>query len=473
MKFYNRKKELEILQTHWQHSELVADVLTGRRRIGKTQLALEFAKGKKFFYFFVGRKSLPALLEEWAGILRSIYPEVTVFRNLDEFLKVLFLSIKKEKVLIIFDEFQNFKYFYPAAFSEFQKHIDLNLKISRAHILFLGSAVSMIEKIFIDKKEPLFGRTTRVINLKPFDFLLISKILSDLGYQKNIQLFFDIYAIFNGIPKYYALLEKEVKLNQTLKDIMLNFFYQEDAPLKQEGTALLQQEFGQDYTRYFDILTYMAQGATQINEIAGKLNIAANKLAVYLSRLEKNYYLIEKRAPVLIKKSIRARYYLKDVFLQFWFRYIYRNLSYIEKADSRLLYVLTQKDWSNFQGKIFEDLILDLIRCYNVKINKNFQFKEVGRFWDRKGEVEIDFVGVGIDKTEVCLGEIKLNNKRINQALIKDLKQKAGLPVFSKFKNKKLFVFTLEKIPDNIEKLLEQENILSLSLEQIYNQLHS
>lgn len=81
------------------------------------------------------------------------------------------------------------------------------------------------------------------------------------------------------------------------------------------------------------------------------------------------------------------------------------------------------------------------------------------------------FVGAGIEKTEVCLGEIKLNYKRINKGLIKDLKQKANLPVLNRFKNKKLFVFTLEKVSDNLKKMLKQENILAFSLEESISQL--
>ena len=59
MKFYDRKKELEILSAAKEQSQTSAcfTVMTGRRRIGKTALLLESVKDTRFVYIFVTRKS--------------------------------------------------------------------------------------------------------------------------------------------------------------------------------------------------------------------------------------------------------------------------------------------------------------------------------------------------------------------------------------------------------------------------------
>lgn len=116
---------------------------------------------------------------------------------------------------------------------------------------------------------------------------------------------------------------------------------------------------------------------------------------------------------------------------------------------------------------------MDLISRHNTQIHPSFEFKEIGRFWDRKGEVEIDFVGKGIEKGQVCFGEIKLNSQRINKDLIKKFKQKASLPLFDNLKEKKLFVFTLDRPSSNKLKFLTEERILHFSLEEFYSQLQS
>ena len=59
MKFYDRTQELVELNKLLKQIKSSArmTVLTGRRRVGKTSLSLEFVKGQKYLYFFVGKKS--------------------------------------------------------------------------------------------------------------------------------------------------------------------------------------------------------------------------------------------------------------------------------------------------------------------------------------------------------------------------------------------------------------------------------
>ncbi|MEK7699768.1 MAG: hypothetical protein AAB332_05135 [Planctomycetota bacterium] len=49
MEFYNRTSELKELRLIYSQSQNMArmTVITGRRRVGKTMLALEFTKGHK------------------------------------------------------------------------------------------------------------------------------------------------------------------------------------------------------------------------------------------------------------------------------------------------------------------------------------------------------------------------------------------------------------------------------------------
>lgn len=57
MKFYNRTSELKELCLIYSQSQNTAriTVVTGRRRVEKTMLALAFAKGHKHLYFFVSK----------------------------------------------------------------------------------------------------------------------------------------------------------------------------------------------------------------------------------------------------------------------------------------------------------------------------------------------------------------------------------------------------------------------------------
>ena len=59
MQFYNREKEIARLKEIQKQSGISAQftVITGRRRIGKTQLLLHAVSGQPTLYFFVARKA--------------------------------------------------------------------------------------------------------------------------------------------------------------------------------------------------------------------------------------------------------------------------------------------------------------------------------------------------------------------------------------------------------------------------------
>ena len=73
MKFYNRKPELKILEQLRQQTDSAArmTVLTGRRRVGKTRLALEFAESHKHLYLFVAKKSEQLLCEDFLAEIKE------------------------------------------------------------------------------------------------------------------------------------------------------------------------------------------------------------------------------------------------------------------------------------------------------------------------------------------------------------------------------------------------------------------
>ncbi|MDR0682625.1 MAG: hypothetical protein LBG15_12395 [Dysgonamonadaceae bacterium] len=122
MRFYDREKEIERLREIETISQENAQftVVTGRRRIGKTQLLLRATKGQPTLYFFVSRKAELFLCQDFqqeitAKLNIPIWGAITSFGKLFQFL--MQLSAEKRFNLII-DEFQEFLNINPSIYSE-------------------------------------------------------------------------------------------------------------------------------------------------------------------------------------------------------------------------------------------------------------------------------------------------------------------------------------------------------------------
>ena len=179
MKFFDREAELEQLNTIAKNTKKNAQftVLTGRRRIGKTQLLLHSTEGKPALYFFVTRKAEPFLCQDYQQEITDklnvpVLGDTTSFGKLFQFL--MHLSLEKHFTLII-DEFQEFFNINPSIYSEMQNYWDLYKNKSQINLIVCGSIYSLMHKIFKDYKAPLFGRATSLLKLKPFKVSVLKK----------------------------------------------------------------------------------------------------------------------------------------------------------------------------------------------------------------------------------------------------------------------------------------------------------
>src|SRR3990167_5506831 len=243
MKFYNREPELEQLNQLDQQAKNAAimTVLTGRRRIGKTELALHFSKSKTFIYLFVGRKSEQLLCEEFLLDIQQVF-DVPVIGKITQFKEIFALLLeiaKKQAFTLIIDEFQDFYKINTAIFSDIQKLWDLNKKNSKLHVIFSGSLYSLMHKIFENNKEPLFGRADQIFYLKQFSIATLTTVLKDHKIC-NKQNLFDFYLTTGCTPKYIDLL---LKRNVTNFEEMLNAILMPDSLFLNEGRNVLIEHF--------------------------------------------------------------------------------------------------------------------------------------------------------------------------------------------------------------------------------------
>jgi len=88
MRFHNREKELDELERIWRlcSASTHFTILTGRRRVGKTELIKQFYTDKTHLYFFVGRKKPALLLEELSEVARTLIEDFPTMVKFDEWL---------------------------------------------------------------------------------------------------------------------------------------------------------------------------------------------------------------------------------------------------------------------------------------------------------------------------------------------------------------------------------------------------
>ena len=413
MRFYNRKQEIQELEKLFNQSKQSGKlaVLTGRRRLGKTLLAVEFAKNHPFFYFFVEKKPEILLCEDYLLTLKDKlpFPIVGEVKRFKDIFLLLIEYAKKNPVIVIIDEFQEFFTINPSVYSEIQNLWDLHKNESKMLLITVGSVYSLMHKIFEDKEEPLFGRADRIFKLTPFSIPTLKEILSDFNIT-TLDTLFDFYVLTGSVPKYVDILMTN---GITSKGEILDFMLAEFSPFLDEGKNFLIEEFGKEYGTYFAILELMSLGKTSRPEIE---SILSKDIGGYLEKLESTYNLIYRIMPFDEKPASRnIKYALKDPFLNFWFRFIYRNRSAIEIKNFNYVLQIIDRDYPTYCEKFLERFFLDLLALQK-------KYNRIGSYWESKNLNEIDIVAVNDLEKKIFLAEVKINPKKLN---LHKLQQKA------------------------------------------------
>lgn len=412
MKFFGRNKEISELQETNRLSEHTArfTIVTGRRRSGKTSLLLKaYEDVSDMLYFFVARKSEAELCKDFITEITDklqipILGEVSRFADIFKFLMQL---SKTRHLTVVIDEFQDFKRVNPSVFSDMQKIWDLNKAEAHINLVVCGSIYSLMNVIFKGSKEPLYGRQTGEIKVTAFPSSTIREILACYNPSFTAEDLLALYLYTGGVAEYVEMMMDSGATNKTL---MMEKFVCKNSYFINEGKNMLIEEFGRDYTRYFEILQLIASGHTTRSELE---SIMKAELAGYITKLENDYSLISRNMPMFQKNNRNIRYQIEDNFLRVWFRYIYKYSYMLEVGANGKLKALMEKDYTTYSGRVLE-------RYFRAVMIESEEFTRIASWWDRKGENEIDIIAADELEQRVTFYEVKRQAKDINIGILKD-----------------------------------------------------
>lgn len=416
--FFDRVNELSQLEEIYGAPASSLVVFYGRRRIGKTELGKEFVKGKKSLYLFVETKSEELLLRDLEielGTITGVRPRLDSF---DDFFTLIFDL--QEKLVIIFDEFQNFAKVNHDFFSKFQRYWDLHHRESRHMFIVIGSFVGMMKRIFEESREPLFGRATYLFNIKPFPFADSYTFLNGLK-PFNPEEAMKTYFLLGGVPQ-YLLLAAQFSEPEALR--VFEKLFVETQILREEAKNILVLEFGSEHKGYFSILEAIASGKTVPAHIEDYTAMPHGTVAKYLNELTYKYEIVKKEEPVIRGGTRNSRYFMQDNFFNFWFRFIYKYYGTFE-IDPDLAESIVKKDLNTYFGYAFEDVAKEILIILNKRQKLPFRFTEIGKWWNKESEIDL----IAFDKVSrnALFCEVKWKHLSEKQALsiIENLKGKS------------------------------------------------
>jgi len=309
-----------------------------------------------------------------------------------------------------------------------------------------------MEEEVLGEKSPLFGRRTSQLKVLPLQYFEAAQFYPEEEKETKAK----YYATIGGTPYYLSLIQPDLSFEENIKRL----YFDIQGYLYNEAELIMKQEF-KEPINYNSILQAIASGATKPNEISQQMGIETNNIPKYLSILiELNF--VEKRIPFGANpyQTKLSQYFIKEPFLRFWYRYVFRNRGQIEIGQEEMILKIALRDIDEYLGRGFKMLTKQFVMRQNGEGKLPFPVSDVQNWWGKiKNEPhEIDIMAEGILEKKLLLGECKWRNAIKISKILEKIRLRSDY--FSKYEVQ-LALFTKKEIPPI-------EGVLTYSVEDYY-----
>jgi len=428
-KFYDRGRmhELRSLEELYARDEFTFAVIYGRRRVGKTSLIEEFIdRGNKRAVMFMAVESTDH--ENLENFSQSIYSMINpdlrsygIFPTWNSAFEFITEESKKEKLVIVIDEYPFLAKARPSISSELQRCIDTMFLDTNIMLILCGSSMSFMENQVLGYQSPLYGRRTAQYKIEPFDYYDSAEFFGDASFEDKLL----GYAVTGGVPLYLKIISKKDTVAEGIEDA----FFSKSGFLREEPYNLLKQELREPAV-YNAIIGAVASGATRLKDIADKVKEDASKVSKYMGSLI-DLGILKREVPMLSNDGHRGIYAVSDNMYRFWYRFVRKEASLIKRSGEDVFEENVRPFISDFLGPIFEDVCKEYLWRLNVRKELPFLFSNIGKWWGgnpiTRTETEIDIIAASTVKRDLIVGECKWKNKETGTDVFTLLKEKAAL----------------------------------------------
>lgn len=469
--FIGREKELADLNVLYDTDKFQMPVIYGRRRVGKSTLIRKFVEDKRAVLFTAIESTSERNLELFSrSIYKTLLPTMTKmppFQSFEAAFDFLTEYTKKERCVVVIDEYPYLAASDKSISSRLQSYIDGEWKDSKMYLILCGSSMSFMENQVLGYQSPLYGRRTAQIKLLPFDYLTSACFVPNYSEEDKAL----VYGVTGGIPKYLELFRPEL----TVYENIIQLFFDSSGYLYEEPGNLLKQEL-RDVSTYNAIIEALALGAVKVNEIVTKVHSDTATVSYCLKSLI-SIGIVEKCAAITEEDNKKkTSYVICDNMFRFWYRFVPNGIDLILMQYGKKYFeesVLPQLP--DYMGSIFEEMCRNYLQQISVQGKLDFTITKIGRWWGTnpklRQEEEIDIVGVNSLTKCVLLGECKYQNQGIHLETAQKLMERGLL--ITQYPNKSYVLCSKTHFTDEVKRFAKENKIMLVTLRDLYYEKNS
>ncbi len=383
------RAQLDVVAAGDRDARGVAVLVRGRRRVGKSRLAEDFAHRSGVPHMtFQATRGAP-VEQEYAAIAAAVaasnLPGAGIAsgntpRTFGAALALLAAALPDDQPsVVVLDEVPWLLEGIPGGAGELQRAWDRTLSRRPVLLLLLGSDLAMMEQL-TRPEQPFHGRGVEMVldALSPRD---VARMAGLDGIAA-----FDAYLITGGQP----LIAQEWRHGEAPGEFLARSFGSSLSALVVSGTRVLDAEFTEsEVTRR--VLTAIGDGERTFSTIqAASGGLQPTSLTRALGTLTTTR-VVAADVPLSVSPSREKRYRIADPALRFWLPFVQTALHEVDRARPDLAIARVEWSFSTWRGRAVEPLVREAV--HRLLVGTEWAgVGEVGGWWPRSSTPEIDLV---------------------------------------------------------------------------------
>ena len=438
----NREHESRRIQELWTRSGPTLALIYGRRRVGKSYFVQQFLQDHKGVYFLAADSTPLENLGELLDQVRATFPDRddATLENYPAWRSALRLLVElaaNEPLVVVLDEFGYLTAADKTLPSILQAVWDTR-EARRSHLklILCGSELTSLSAID-DYGKPLHGRFDWVEIYKPLDYYDAGRFLDAASSRRTYSAREKLtaYGIYGGSGRYLAAINPSRSLGTNVAEQVLD----PSGVFHREGETLLHQERDiRDAAGYNAVLGAIAGGETEWGKIAASAHIEEDHLQVYMNRLMRVGW-VRHETPFKEPKR-RGIYRIADNMLKSWYRYVFRYRSALQMTPPDMAWKeLVAPNIPDYMGFfVFEEVAHQYLARFASRHGLPM-ILELGRWWSRKNEVELD-IAAELKDGSYLYGECKWASSSVRRSELTKLQWKVEQLPHKAWKNQVRFI---------------------------------
>lgn len=417
MKFIGREDEINILKKAYETNNYEGIVIYGRRRIGKSELIKEsfkYVDVTTLYYECVdAREETNArfLSEKIAETFNIPIPD---FKSIRECLHYIFKQSLNRKIILVLDEYPYMRKNNSSLDSIIQTVIDEYKMSCSLKFILCGSYVAVMENI-LKEDNPLYGRFSIKMNVRQMDYLDSSKFYPSMSNEDKVA----IYSVFGGVPYYNQFVDDKL----SVKENIINLVASSNARLLTEAKDFVALEINK-MANANETFMAIAAGNKKFSDILNKSHVSSSPTLVdVLTRLEE-MDAVNKISPINEETQKKSIYEISDRLTLFYYRYIFRKISFFSTMNSDDFYegFIKEDFYNQYIPKEFEKISAQFLIRQNKKGEIKPPLYKVGKYYydDPINKTNGEFDVVTLNKNGYDFYEVKFSSSPIDDSIVKE-----------------------------------------------------